>query len=200
VSYPPSLQSVVDELGRFPGVGPKSAQRIAFWLMRQPTEDVQRLADALTEMKANLAFCEQCCNFAEAGGLCPLCADDRRDQTTICVVESPPDVQAVERSRAFHGTYHVLHGVLNPLEGVTPDRLRIQELVKRLHGPVKEVILCFNSNVEGDATAMYLSRLLQIPGLTVSQPANGLPVGGDLEFADDLTLSRAINGRRVLAD
>lgn len=200
MSYPPSLQSVVDELGRFPGVGPKSAQRIAFWLMRQPTEDVQRLADALTEMKANLAFCEQCCNFAEAGGLCPLCADDRRDQTTICVVESPPDVQAVERSRAFHGTYHVLHGVLNPLEGVTPDRLRIQELVKRLHGPVKEVILCFNSNVEGDATAMYLSRLLQIPGLTVSQPANGLPVGGDLEFADDLTLSRAINGRRVLAD
>jgi len=200
VSYPPSLQAVVDELGRFPGVGPKSAQRIAFWLMRQPAEDVARLSTSLSEMKENLSFCEQCYNFAEAGGLCPLCADPRRDQTVICVVESPPDVVAVERSRAFQGTYHVLHGLLNPLEGVTPDRLRIQELLQRLHGPVSEVILCFNANLEGDATAMYLSRLLQVPGLVVSQPANGLPVGGDLEFADDLTLSRAIVGRRVLAD
>jgi recombination protein RecR len=200
VSYPPSLQAVVDELGRFPGVGPKSAQRIAFWLMRQPTEDVRRLGRSLEDMKENLAFCEQCCNFAESGGLCPICADSRRDQTVICVVESPPDVVAVERSRAFHGTYHVLHGVLNPLEGVTPERLRIQELLKRLHGPVKEVILCFNANLEGDATAMYLNRLLQVPGLVVSQPANGLPVGGDLEFADDLTLSRAITGRHVLGE
>lgn len=199
-SYPPSLQMVVDELGRFPGVGPKSAQRIAFWLMRQPSEDVNRLSSALTDMKANLSFCSQCCNFAESGDLCPLCSDDRRDQHVICVVESPPDVIAVERSRAFNGTYHVLHGLLNPLEGVTPDRLRIQELIKRLHGPVTEVILCFNANLEGDATAMYLSKLLQVPGLVVSQPANGLPVGGDLEFADDLTLSRAISGRRVLAD
>lgn len=200
MSYPPSLQTVVDELGRFPGVGPKSAQRIAFWLMRQPAEDVARLSQSLADMKANLSFCEQCCNFAESGGLCPICDDTRRDQTTICVVESPPDVVAVERSRAFAGTYHVLHGLLNPLEGVTPDRLRIQELLRRLHGPVKEVILCFNATLEGDATAMYLSRLLQVPGLVVSQPANGLPVGGDLEFADDLTLSRAITGRRVLAD
>jgi recombination protein RecR len=200
MSYPPSLQAVVDELGRFPGVGPKSAQRIAFWLMRQPSEDVQRLAASLEEMKANLSFCEQCFNFAETGTRCPICLDDRRDQSVICVVESPPDVIAVERSHAFTGTYHVLHGLLNPLEGVTPDRLRIQELIRRLHGPVKEVILCFNSNLEGDATAMYLSKLLQVPGLVVSQPAAGLPVGGDLEFADDLTLSRAINGRRVLAD
>lgn len=200
MSYPPSLQAVVDELGRFPGVGPKSAQRIAFWLMRQPVEDVHRLAESLDDMKVNLSFCEQCCNFAESGGLCPICSDSRRDQTTICVVESPPDVVAVERSRAFQGTYHVLHGLLNPLEGVTPDRLRIQELLQRLHGPVKEVILCFNANLEGDATAMYLGRLLQVPGLVVSQPANGLPVGGDLEFADDLTLSRAITGRRVLVD
>jgi len=200
MSYPPSLQRVVDELGRFPGVGSKSAQRIAFWLMRQPAEDVTRLSEALEDMKTNLSFCEQCCNFAEAGGLCPFCSDDRRDQSIICVVESPPDVVAVERSHAFTGTYHVLHGLLNPLEGVTPDRLKIQELVKRLNGPVKEVILCFNANLEGDATAMYLSRLLQVSGLVVSQPANGLPVGGDLEFADDLTLSRAITGRRVLAD
>jgi recombination protein RecR len=200
VTYPPALQAVIDELGRFPGVGAKSAQRIAFWLMRQPSEDVDRLASSLGEMKVKLSFCERCCNIAESGGLCPICADTRRDQTVICVVESPPDVGAVERSGAFHGTYHVLHGVLNPLEGVTPDRLKIQELLQRLHGPVKEVILCFNSNVEGDHTAMYLSRLLQVPGLIVSQPASGLPVGGDLEFADDLTLGRALDGRRVLSD
>ncbi|HVA70705.1 MAG TPA: recombination mediator RecR [Acidimicrobiales bacterium] len=200
MNYPPALQAVVDELGRFPGVGPKSAQRIAFWLMRQPGEDVDRLAHSLEEMRSKLSFCERCCNIAESGGLCSICADTRRDQTAICVVESPPDVVAVERSGAFNGTYHVLHGVLNPLEGVTPDRLKIQELLARLHGPVKEVILCFNSNVEGDHTAMYLSRLLQVPGLVVSQPASGLPVGGDLEFADDLTLGRAIEGRRVLSD
>jgi len=200
VSYPVPLQAVVDELGRFPGVGPKSAQRIAFWLMRQPSEDVTRLSEALQDMKSKLSFCEVCCNIAETGGLCPICADERRDHSVICVVESAPDVAAVERSGAFRGTYHVLHGVLNPLEGVTPDRLRISELLKRLSGPVKEVILCFNSNVEGDATAMYLSRLLQMPDLVVSQPASGLPVGGDLEFADDLTLGRAIDGRRILND
>ena len=200
MNYPPALQSVVDELGRFPGVGPKSAQRIAFWMMRQPAEDIARLSRALDEMKTKLSFCERCCNIAETGGLCGVCSDDRRDQTVICVVESPPDVVAVERSGAFRGTYHVLHGVLNPLEGVSPDRLRIQELVRRLNEPVKEVILCFNSNVEGEATAMYLSRLLQLPGLVVSQPASGLPVGGDLEFADDITLGRAIDGRRILKD
>ena len=200
MNYPPALQSAIDELGRFPGVGPKSAQRIAFWLMRQPREDVERLAGSLTEMTTRLAFCERCCNVAEVGGLCPICADPRRDPTVICVVESPPDVAAVERSGAFRGTYHVLHGVLNPLEGITPERLRISELLERLRGPVKEVILCFNSNVEGDHTAMYLTRLLQVPGLVVSQPASGLPVGGDVEFADDLTLGRAFEGRRILSD
>lgn len=199
MSYPPSLQSVIDELGRFPGVGPKSAQRIAFWLMRQPAEDVARLAESLGSMRENLAFCEQCCNIAERGGLCPVCADARRDQSLICVVESPPDVMAVERSGVFHGTYHVLHGVLNPLEGVGPDRLRIAELVQRLHGPVKEVIVCLNPTVEGEATALYLGRLLaQVPDLVVSQPVSGLPVGSDLEFADDVTLGRAIDGRRQL--
>ncbi len=198
MNYPPSLQTVMDELGRFPGVGPKSAQRMALWIMRQPTEDVARLASALVEVKENLTLCEKCFNFAESGSLCPICADDRRDATVICVVESPTDVVAVERSRAFSGTYHVLHGLLNPLEGVTPDRLRIAELIRRLHGPITEVILCFNSTLEGDATAMYLRRLLEVPDLVVSQPANGLPVGGDLEYADDLTLSRAISGRRTL--
>ncbi|MFI5034733.1 MAG: recombination mediator RecR [Acidimicrobiales bacterium] len=201
MSYPPPLQAVVDELGRFPGVGPKSAQRIAFWLMRQPAEDVARLAQALDEMRTKLAFCDRCCNIAEVGGLCPICADDRRDPSVICVVETPPDVVAVERSRSFHGTYHVLHGLLNPLEGITPERLKVKELLARLQGgPVREVILCFNSNVEGDATAMFLSRLLRAPGLVISQPASGLPVGGDLEYADDLTLGRAIDGRRALTD
>jgi recombination protein RecR len=199
VKYPPSLQTVVDELGRFPGVGPKSAQRIAFWLMRQPSEDVERLSVALHEMKVKLAFCDRCCNVAESGGLCPICMDLRRDETIICVVEDPRDVVAVERSGAFHGTYHVLHGVLNPLEGVTPDRLRIKELVTRLHGGVKEVIICLNPTVESEATTLYLTKLLQVPGLVFSQPASGLPVGGDLEFADDVTLSRAIDGRRRLS-
>jgi recombination protein RecR len=199
VNYPPSLQAVVDELGRFPGVGPKSAQRIAFWLMRQPTEDVERLSVALHEMKVRLAFCERCCNVAESGGLCAICADSRRDTTIICVVEDPRDVAAVERSGAFHGTYHVLHGVLNPLEGITPDRLRIKELVARLHGEVKEVIICLNPTVESEATTLYLTRLLAVPGLSFSQPASGLPVGGDLEFADDVTLGRAIDGRRLLS-
>ena len=199
MNYPPSLQSVVDELGRFPGVGPKSAQRIAFWLMRQPAEDVDRLADSLHDMTRKLSFCERCCNIAESGGLCPVCADARRDQSVICVVEDPRDVVAVERSGVFHGTYHVLHGVLNPLEGVTPERLRVRELVARLHGEVSEVILCLNPNVESEATILYLTRLLKVPGLRFSQPASGLPVGGDLEFADDLTLGRAIEGRRTLA-
>jgi len=200
VNYPPSLQAVVDELGRFPGVGPKSAQRIAFWLMRQPAEDVDRLASSLLEMKSKLSFCDRCCNIAETGGLCAVCSDSRRDQSVICVVEDPRDVVAVERSGAFHGTYHVLHGALNPLEGITPDRLKIKELLARLNPEVKEVILCLSPNVEGDATTMYLSRLLQMPDLVVSQPASGLPVGGDLEFADDLTLGRALDGRRRLFD
>ena len=200
MNYPPSLQAVVDELGRFPGVGPKSAQRIAFWLMRQPAEDVDRLASSLLEMKNKLSFCDRCCNIAETGGLCAVCSDSRRDQSVICVVEDPRDVVAVERSGAFHGTYHVLHGALNPLEGITPDRLKIKELLARLNPQVKEVILCLSPNVEGDATTMYLSRLLQMPDLVVSQPASGLPVGGDLEYADELTLGRALEGRRAIAD
>ena len=151
MSYPPSLQSVIDEIGRFPGIGQKSAQRIAFWMMRQPAEDMTRLSQSIDAMRTNLAFCEQCCNIAEAGGLCALCSDARRDASVICVVESPTDVAAVERSGAFHGTYHVLHGVLNPLEGITPDRLRIAELVARLHGPVSELIICLSPTEIGRA-------------------------------------------------
>lgn len=198
MNYPPSLQRVIDELGRFPGVGPKSAQRIAFWLMRQPAEDVERLSDSLREMTERLSFCDRCCNVAEVGGLCAICSDPRRDQSVICVVEDPRDVVAVERSGAFNGTYHVLHGVLNPLEGVTADRIRVKELIERLHGDVTEVILCLNPTVESEATVLFLTKLIQVPGLVFSQPASGLPVGGDLEFADDVTLSRAIDGRRIL--
>ena len=150
MSYPPPLQAVVDELGRFPGVGPKSAQRIAFWLMRQPAEDVARLATALDEMKSKLSFCERCCNIAETGGLCPICADERRDQTTICVVENPPDVVAVERTREFRGRYHVLGGAISPIEGIGPDDLRVRELMVRLaDGVVTELIIATVS--AGDA-------------------------------------------------
>lgn len=196
MNYPPTLQAVVDELGRFPGVGPKSAQRIAFWLARQPSEDVHRLSTALTEMKERLDFCPRCCNVAESGGLCPICADPRRDQHVICVVEDPRDVAAVERSGAFRGTYHVLHGVLNPLEGVTTQNLRIAELVARLTDEITEVIICLSPTVESEATTLFLMSVLPAPGRIVTQPAAGLPVGGDLEFADDATLLRALDGRR----
>ncbi len=181
MTYPPALQAVVDELGRFPGVGPKSAQRIAFWLMRQPSEDVDRLALSLEEMKSKLSFCERCCNIAESGGFCPICADTRRDQTIICVVESPPDVVAVERSggvsRHVPRAARCLESARGRDAGSTQDSRTDQTAART----VKEVILCFNSNVEGDHTAMYLSRLLQVPGLIVTQPASGLPVGGDVE-------------------
>ena len=201
MSYPPPLQAVVDELGRFPGVGPKSAQRIAFWLMRQPNEDVARLAQSLDEMKTKLSFCERCCNIAETGGLCPDLrrrsprSDRRSASSRTRPTSSRWSVPARSTGPTTCCTVSSIHSKASP-----PTDLRIQELILRLRGPVKEVILCFNSNVEGDATAMYLSRLLQVPGLVVSQPASGLPVGGDLEFADDLTLGRAIDGRRVLND
>ena len=199
--YPQPLRALIDELGKLPGIGPKSAQRLAFYLLRRPEEDARRLAAALVAMREQTSLCDICCNVADASGRCEVCGDERRDASIICVVEDPRDVVAVERSGAFRGTYHVLHGALSPLEGVGPDQLRIAELLERVgDGVVKEVILCTNPNVEGDATAMYLHRLLQIPGLVVSQPASGLPVGGDLEFADDLTLGRAIDGRRVLSD
>jgi recombination protein RecR len=200
VSYPPSLQSVIDELGRFPGVGPKSAQRIAFWMMRQPDEDVRRLVESMLSMKASLSLCPECCNISENDGVCSLCSDARRDQSVLCVVEEPRDVVAIERSNAFHGRYHVLHGLINPLEGMTPDRLKIRELLKRLHDDgITEVILSLSPTVEGDATTLYLSKQLHDTGLRVTQVATGLPVGGDMEFADDQTIGRALEGRRLVS-
>lgn len=194
--YEGAVQDLIDELGRLPGVGPKSAQRIAFHLLQADSEDVTRLVTALTEVKARVRFCEECGNVAEAEK-CRICADPRRDHTAICVVEEPKDVVAIERTREFRGTYHVLGGAISPIDGIGPDDLRVRELMTRLaSGEVQEVIIATDPNLEGEATATYLSRLLRDVGLTVTRLASGLPVGGDLEYADEVTLGRAFEGRR----
>ncbi len=194
--YSGPLQSLIDELGRLPGVGPKSAQRIAFHLLKVAPEDALRLSSAIVAVKERTTLCPRCFNVAE-GDLCGICADPRRDVSVVCVVEDPRDVVAVEKTGEFRGRYHVLHGALNPIEGVGPDQLRIRELLGRLGGEgITEVILCTNPNLEGEATAMYLARLLKPLGLRTTRIASGLPVGGDLEYADELTLGRAIDGRR----
>ena len=196
--YADAVQAVIDELGRLPGVGPKSAQRLAFHLMKLSVEDTSRLTSAIDEMKVRIRFCDRCFNIAEAE-LCPVCADDRRDASILCVVEEPRDIVAVERTGEFGGRYHVLGGAISPIEGVGPDQLRIRELLARLDQEgVTEVILATNPNIEGEATAMYLARLLAPLGLEVTKIASGLPVGGDLEYADELTLGRALEGRRRL--
>jgi recombination protein RecR len=194
--YPVSVQELIDELGRLPGVGPKSAQRIAFHLLKLPSQDALRLSRAITEAKERVAFCERCFNIAE-GPVCDLCNDDRRDPTVVCVVEEPRDIVAVEKTQEFNGRYHVLQGAISPIEGVGPDQLRVRELLTRLDAEgIQEVILCTNPNLEGEATAMYLSRLLKDLDVKVTRIASGLPVGGDLEYADELTLGRALEGRR----
>ena len=196
--YEGAVQDLIDELGRLPGVGPKSAQRIAFHLLAADAADVRRLADALTEVKARVQFCETCGNVAESP-TCRICADPRRSDDVICVVEEPKDVVAIERTREFRGRYHVLGGAINPIENVGPDDLRISQLMTRLaDGSVTEVILATDPNIEGEATATYLSRLIAPMGVTVSRLASGLPVGGDLEYADEVTLGRAFEGRRVV--
>jgi recombination protein RecR len=196
--YAVAVQELIDSLGRLPGIGPKSAQRIAFHLLKVDKEEANRLARAIVEVKERVSFCQQCFNIAE-GDLCGVCSDPRRDSHVLCVVEEPRDVVAVERTREFRGRYHVLQGAIDHLQGVGPEQLRIRELVERVGAEgVTEVILCTNPNLEGEATALYLTRLLNIPGLTVSRIASGLPVGGDLEYADELTLGRALEGRRVV--
>ena len=190
------LQALVDELGRLPGVGPKSAQRIAFHLLKVAPEDAMRLAESIVAVKERITLCPRCFNVAE-GDLCAICSDPRRDGTVLCVVEDPRDIVAVEKTQEFRGRYHVLHGALNPIEGVGPEQLRVKELVGRLEDEsITEIILCTNPNLEGEATAMYLARLLKPIGLNVTRIASGLPVGGDLEYADELTLGRALEGRR----
>jgi len=193
------IQELVDELGRLPGVGPRSAQRIAFYLLETDRDSALRLARAITEVKDRIRLCERCFNVTETE-LCPICSDSRRDGTVICVVEDPRDIIAVERTREFHGTYHVLGGALSPIDGVGPEQLRVRPLLVRLGAErVTEVILCTNPNLEGEATAMYLARLLLPLGVKVTRIASGLPVGGDLEYADELTLGRALEGRREVS-
>ncbi len=194
--YPIPVQELIDELGRLPGIGPKSAQRIAFHLLKLSALDALRLARSITEAKDRVTFCQRCFNIAE-GPVCELCDDDRRDPTLLCVVEEPRDIVAVERTGEFSGRYHVLQGAISPIEGVGPEQLRIRELLARLDSEgVQEIILCTNPNLEGEATAMYLSRLLKDLDVKVTRIASGLPVGGDLEYADELTLGRALEGRR----
>ncbi|HYU38524.1 MAG TPA: recombination mediator RecR [Acidimicrobiia bacterium] len=194
--YEGPVQSLVDELGRLPGIGPKSAQRIAFYLLKAAPEDAKRLAQAVVEAKERVSWCRRCFNFAE-GELCVYCRDERRDSTVLCVVEEPRDIVAVERTQEYRGRYHVLLGAISPIEGVGPEQLKIKELLARVNDEdVQEVILATNPNIEGEATAMYLARLLKPLGLRVTRIASGLPVGGDLEYADEVTLGRALEGRR----
>ena len=194
--YTPAVQTLIDELGKLPGVGPKSAQRIAFHLVKLAEEDAIRLSTAIREAKEKVRFCEKCFNMSDEA-TCEICADSRRDPTQVCVVEEPRDIVAVERTQEYKGFYHVLQGAINPIDGIGPEQLRVKELLARLQeDPISEVILCTNPNIEGEATAMYLARLLEPLGLSVTRIASGLPVGGDLEYADELTLGRALEGRR----
>jgi recombination protein RecR len=196
--YEGVVQDLIDELGRLPGVGPKSAQRIAFHLLNADPADVRRLAGALEQVKEKVRFCATCFNVSEAEQ-CRVCRDPRRDLTALCVVEEPKDVVAIERTREFRGRYHVLGGAISPIEGVGPDDLRVRELMARLaDGTVTELILATDPNLEGEATATYLARLTRPLGLRVTRLASGLPVGGDLEYADEVTLGRAFEGRRLL--
>ena len=194
--YEGVVQELIDELGRLPGVGPKSAQRIAFYLLQAEDEQAKKLAEVLLEVKERVRFCEVCGNVSEEEK-CNICRDARRNQTLICVVEESKDVQAIERTREFRGLYHVLGGAISPIEGIGPDQLRIKELLGRLSNPeIKEVIIATDPNMEGEATATYLSRMMASLGITVTRLASGLPVGGDLEYADEVTLGRAFAGRR----
>jgi recombination protein RecR len=196
--YEGAVQDLIDELGRLPGVGPKSAQRIAFHLLQSDAVDVQRLSDALTQVKAKVRFCAICFNIAESE-LCRICADARRDLSSICVVEEPKDVVAIERTREFRGRYHVLGGAISPIDGIGPDDLTFRELMTRLaSSEVTEVIIATDPNLEGEATASYLARFLKGMDIRVTRLASGLPVGGDLEYADEVTLGRAFEGRRLL--
>ncbi|WP_207343397.1 recombination mediator RecR [Arthrobacter sp. E3] len=194
--YEGAVQELIDELGRLPGIGPKSAQRLAFHILEADTEDMQRLVKAIVTVKERVKFCTVCGNVTEAE-LCNICRDPRRDPSIICVVEESKDVLAVERTRAFRGRYHVLGGAINPIAGIGPDQLRIRELLTRLNdSQIQEIIIATDPNLEGEATATYLSRMLKTIGIAVTRLASGLPVGGDLEYADEVTLGRAFEGRR----
>ena len=198
MAYEGPIQELIDELARLPGIGPKSAQRLAFWLVKAPTEDAKRLAAAIVQAKERIFFCRECGNVAE-GDLCRVCRDESRDRTMLCVVEEPKDAATVERAGVIKGRYHVLGGAISPLDGIGPEDLCVQELLERVErNGVKEVIIATNPNLEGNATAMYVAALLKPVGVTVTRLASGLPVGGDLEYADEVTLSQALEGRREM--
>lgn len=198
--YEGAVQDLIDELGRLPGVGPKSAQRIAFHLLDADKDEVQQLVDAITTVKTSVSFCQVCGNVTEQEE-CAICRDARRDRTVICVVEESKDVMAIERTRSYRGLYHVLGGAISPLQGVGPDQLRIRDLMTRLSDEtIQEIVLATDPNLEGEATATYLSRMLKTLGIRVTRLASGLPVGGDLEYADEVTLGRAFEGRTVIAE
>jgi recombination protein RecR len=193
------IQDLIDELARLPGIGPKSAQRVAFYLLKSTPQDARRLAQAIVEAKDKVTLCRICFNVSD-GEVCSYCSDERRDRSMICVVQEPPDIAALERTREYNGLYHVLQGTISPIEGIGPEDLRVSELLERLRDEtVTEVIVATNPNIEGEATAMYLGRLLQPLGITVTRLASGLPVGGDLEYADEVTLGRALDGRRPIS-
>jgi recombination protein RecR len=196
--YEGPVQKLIDELGRLPGIGPKSAQRITYYLLKVAPEDARRLAAAIVDVKEKISWCRRCFNIAE-GEECAICRDQRRDSTVLCVVEEPRDIVAIERTQEFHGRYHVLQGTISPIEGVGPDQLRIKDLLQRIPSEgVQEVILATNPNTDGEVTAMYLNKVLTPLGIKVTRIASGLPVGGDLEYADEITLGRALEGRRVI--
>ncbi len=196
--YAPSIERLLEELERLPGIGPKSAQRVAYYLLRTDAESAQRLADSIVDVKRTVHFCPRCFNFAE-GEVCGVCADPERDTSIICVVEEPRDVVAIDRTGEFSGLYHVLHGAISPIDGIGPDQLRLHELIQRLADEsVAEVLIATNPNVEGETTALYLARLIKPLGIRVTRIASGLPVGGDLEYADEVTLGRALQARREL--
>jgi recombination protein RecR len=196
--YAPPIARLLEEFARLPGIGPKSAQRIAYWLLTAETADAQRLADAIVEVKRTIHFCPVCFNFAE-GDVCEVCGDPQRDRTKICVVEEPRDLVAIDRTGEYGGTYHVLQGAISPIDGIGPERLRVRELIDRLGpGEITEVVIATNPNVEGETTALYLARLIKPLGIKVTRIASGLPVGGDLEFADEVTLGRAMEARREM--
>ena len=196
--YEGPVQDLIDELGRLPGIGPKSAQRLAFHILKVEPADAERLARAITEVKARVHFCRVCWNVAE-GDLCRICKDPRRDPSLVCVVEEPRDLVAIERTQEFRGRYHVLGGAISPIDGVGPDDLRVKELMTRLmNGAVTELIIATDPNLEGEATATYLARMFGPMGLRITRLASGLPVGSDLEYADEITLGRALRGRQAI--
>lgn len=196
--YTPPVQMLIDELGRLPGIGPRSAQRLALHLIKSEDEDVARLARAIIEAKQRVRFCDRCFNLADAE-LCSICSDAKRESSIVCVVEDSRDIAALERTGEFRGRYHVLLGLIDPLQGVSPENLKVRELLGRIKPEgITEVVVCTSNNTEGDVTAMYLVRLLDPLGVTVSRLASGLPVGGDIEFADEVTLGRAFGNRRRL--